>query len=399
MIDIRLICCCLIGVVGARAADDYQVGAYYFPNYHVDARNEKDHGPGWMEWELVKAATPRFPGHDQPKVPLWGYTDEADPKQMAQKIDAAADHGIDYFIFDWYYYDDGPFLQRGLDEGYLRAANNGRVKFCLMWANHDWHDIHPAKRSMIRDHVHHTLYPGAVKRETFDKICDLVIERYFKHPSHFKVNGAPYFSVYDIGAFIRSMGGLDGAAKAFADFRAKTKAAGFPDLHLNGVFWGRVILPGETAVQNPKEVAAKLGFDTATSYVWIHHVAMKDFPETEYGTVMEGAIKYWNEAEAKIGIPYYPNVSMGWDASPRTVQTDRFLNIGYPYTPVLKNNTPENFKKALVEVKKFLDTRGRDKILNINSWNEWTEGSYLEPDAKRGMGYLEAVRDVFGANP
>jgi hypothetical protein len=27
---------------------------------------------------------------------------------MAQKIAAAADHGIDAFIFDWYYYDDGP---------------------------------------------------------------------------------------------------------------------------------------------------------------------------------------------------------------------------------------------------------------------------------------------------
>jgi len=36
------------------------------------------------------------------------------------------------------------------------------------------------------------------------------------------------------------------------------------------------------------------------------------------------------------------------------------------------------------------------RILNINSWNEWTEGSYLEPDTVHGMKYLEAVRDVFG---
>jgi hypothetical protein len=36
------------------------------------------------------------------------------------------------------------------------------------------------------------------------------------------------------------------------------------------------------------------------------------------------------------------------------------------------------------------------RILNINSWNEWTEGSYLEPDKVHGMKYLEAVRDVFG---
>ena len=31
----------------------------------------------------------------------------------------------------------------------------------------------------------------------------------------------------------------------------------------------------------------------------------------------------------------------------------------------------------------------------INSWNEWTEGSYLEPDTVHGMGYLEAVKRVF----
>ena len=37
------------------------------------------------------------------------------------------------------------------------------------------------------------------------------------------------------------------------------------------------------------------------------------------------------------------------------------------------------------------------RILNINSWNEWTEGSYLEPDMVHGLKYLEAVRDVLGA--
>ena len=38
------------------------------------------------------------------------------------------------------------------------------------------------------------------------------------------------------------------------------------------------------------------------------------------------------------------------------------------------------------------------RIMNINCWNEWTEGSYLEPDTINGMKYLEAVRDVFGGD-
>lgn len=80
---------------------DHTIACYYFPNYHVDPRNEAVHGPGSSEWELVKRAEPRFEGHRQPRVPAWGYEDESDPAAMARKIDAAADHGLDAFIFDW----------------------------------------------------------------------------------------------------------------------------------------------------------------------------------------------------------------------------------------------------------------------------------------------------------
>ena len=89
---------------------------------------------------------------------------------------------------------------------------------------------------------------------------------------------------------------------------------------------------------------------------------------------------------------------MGWDSSARTVQSDRYENVGYPFMPILGNNTPENFKLALQNVKAFLDEAADGpKICSINAWNEWTEGSYLEPDMRNGFGYLEAIRDVFGS--
>ena len=55
-----------------------------------------------------------------------------------------------------------------------------------------------------------------------------------------------------------------------------------------------------------------------------------------------------------------------------------------------------NFKAALQLTKdKLLSDPNGPRILNINCWNEWTEGSYLEPDLINGMGYLEAVKEVF----
>jgi len=67
---------------------------------------------------------------------------------MAGKIDAAADHGVDAFLFDWYSYADGPYLERALEQGFWRAPN------------HDWLDIHPAKPDEIRRGVTRLLYPG-----------------------------------------------------------------------------------------------------------------------------------------------------------------------------------------------------------------------------------------------
>jgi hypothetical protein len=380
---------------------DITIACYYFPNYHIDVRNEKVHGEGWTEWELVKTASPRFGGHYQPKEPMWGYCDEADPAVMEMKIDAAADHGIDVFLFDWYWYNDGPFLQRCLDEGFLGASNSSRLKFAIMWANHDWYNIHPTTRDFVRNWkpegdngIKNLLYPGKVTEDTFDYLTDVLINEYFSRDNYWKIDGCPYFSIYELNMFIQSFGGMDGAKRQIDKFREKTVKAGYDGLNLNAVIFAKTILPGEVALP-VESVIDQLGFDSCTSYVWIHHIEMEPFPRIDYISAMNDYIRRWDSIAASIDLPYYPNITMGWDSSPRTDQDDIFEDIGYPYTGVLYDNTPEKFRQALECIKAGMLKHGQN-IMNINCWNEWTEGSYLEPDLRYGMKYLEAIRDVFG---
>ena len=368
------------------------VAVYYFPNYHTnDARNIKNKGENWSEWELIKAAKPRFPGHDQPKVPLWGYTDEKKPQVMAQKIEAATDNGIDCFIFDWYMYEDGPFLNRCLDEGFLQAKNVGKIKFALMWANHDWNEIHPYTRGTQQK----LLYPGKVSTKRFDGISDLLVSQYFTKPNYWKIDGKAYFSIYDIQKFMDGFGSVEATISAMKRLNNKAVAAGLNGVHWNIVAWGRPILPVEKVPANYPELIKLLGFDSSTSYVWVHHVGLPD-RQTDFNKARDEYFTFWEKAKNEFSVPYYPNVSMGWDPSPRCDLKSEWGNFGYPFTNTIGNNTPENFKKALqlTKEKMLIDPNG-PRIMNINSWNEWTEGSYLEPDKKNKFGYLEAVKSVF----
>ena len=121
-----------------------QVVAIYCPLWHRYDHMDAWHGYGWNEWELLKTAPPRFPGHYQPLRPSWGCFDESDPKWASREIALAADHNIDVFLFDWYWYSGVRLMEEALEKGFLKAPNRKRLKFALMWANHNWADYFPA---------------------------------------------------------------------------------------------------------------------------------------------------------------------------------------------------------------------------------------------------------------
>lgn len=57
---------------------NYDVAAYIWPSYHDEPRAHL-FWPGYEgEWINVRTSTPKFPGHKQPRHPLWGDQNEAD---------------------------------------------------------------------------------------------------------------------------------------------------------------------------------------------------------------------------------------------------------------------------------------------------------------------------------
>lgn len=368
------------------------VSAFYFPNYHADARNEARYGKGWTEWDLLRKAVPRFPGHQQPLIPVWGYENEADPQVMQRKITAASTHGISNFIFDWYYYNDEPFLSRALDDGFLGAQNSEAMTFCLMWANHDWFDIFPGRV----DGNDPILYPGTVTPETFDKIINLVCENYFQHPRYFRMGNKPFFSLYHVDTLIDSLGGEDGVKRGLDRFRERAESFGLPGVHLNAIGWSIGNLKGEEQRTDAFNRAARLGFDSATSYVWVHHVDVQREDLATYDVMADRYFSIYEEARDTCPIPVFPNVTMGWDPSPRTSNEEPWKPKTYPYSRVLQKNTPEAFGRAISRALQSVEKLPGETLITINAWNEWTEGSYLEPDSKNGFAYLEAIHAALG---
>ncbi len=58
------------------------------------------------------------------------------------------------------------------------------------------------------------------------------------------------------------------------------------------------------------------------------------------------------------------------------------------------------FERALRMAKQYVDTHDLPaRLITVNSWNEWTEGSYLQSDDRTGYGYLEAVKAALKNDP
>lgn len=360
----------------------YDIAAYYWPAYHDEPRWRSFMSEGQGEWETVRKAAPKFEGHLQPRVPAWGYLDESDPRVMERKIAAASSHGVNVFIFDWYWYRNAPFLEEALARGFMGAANNDLVRFYIMWANHDATTLWCLDES----HEHRVIWPGAVDRAGFEQAACRILDRFMTHPAYYKIGGKPVLSIYEVGTLLNGLGGVGPAREALDWLRERARKAGFPGLHLQAVLWGNLpktggMTPADREPTQANTVRA-LGLDSLTNYQWCHYVR----PRGEYKAWGEAALAAWPKWAAEFPVPFYPHVSIGWDTNPRF--KGRLLDL-------VTGGTPELFGGFLGRALDFVEERKIEpRLVTVNAWNEWSEGSYLEPDTVNGMRYLEAVRNT-----
>jgi hypothetical protein len=363
----------------------YDIAAYIWPSYTGDDLRTRLFWPeGIGEWQTVKNAVKKFSGHTWPRKPLWGYVNEADPYVMEMEINCAADHGVNVFIYDWYWYDGRPFLEGCLNDGYLGAKNNDRVKFYLMWANHNAGYLWDKRNSDDNDEI---IWQGKTNPGEFVFLTDRLIEKYFHHPSYYTINGCPVFMIYDAANLIDGLGGVAETRKALDDFRERAARKGLPGLHLQLTAWGEKVDFSHTgvdgsAVATTALLAEKLDFDSVTNYQFVHMTDIK----RSYTKILPELEGMFQRAGKQYKL-YFPHVSVGWDNNPRYTKI-----LDY----ILEDSTPDNFEKALVIARQYIEAHpNQPSLLTINSWNEWTESSYLEPDDQYGYGYLEAVKKTF----
>lgn len=363
----------------------YDVAAYVYPAYAADDPRLRPFWPmGIGEWETVLTMQTRNPDHYWNRTPLWGYVNEADPAVMEMEIDQAVDHGVNVFIFDWYWFDGRPFMETTLTNGFLKARNRDKMQFYLMWANHDVGNTWDTRISRVKED--NVIWTGRVDREEFEKICKRNIEMFFKQPNYYKIDGKPVFMIYEVERLITGLGGVEQTKDALAWFRREVKKAGFPDLELQFTMIPAILNysgfdPPKSSQKLEDAFVTHLGFNSTSHYQFCHYLWVDD----EYSNLIEKAAQTWEQIDKDFSIPFYPHVTIGWDNSPRI-----------KVSPITRNNTPELFETALRNAKAYVDARPDLKpLITINSWNEWTETSYLQPDNVNGYGYLDAVKRVF----
>lgn len=344
--------------------------AFHLPQFHCIPENDKWWGEGFTEWNNTKKATPLFDGHYQPRIPLnEKYYDLSTPDDIVWEMKLAKEYGIDAFCYYHYWFDGKLLLQKPLE---LMRTLSERIDYFFCWANEPWSRSWEGSKEV--------LMPQKYGEENDWKAHFDYLLPFFQDEHYMKKDGCPILVLYrcnniphcdEMIAYLDRCcveNGFKGIyvieeRNNFQTKRASTESKAILDFEpMYTLSHGRSILVRlmdkiKTAVFNKKTGNHLLVFNY--DLVW--------------NTILS---RKYND-----GVKHYLGAFVDWDNTPRKGKNGTIIR-GY---------SPVKFEKYLKQQLIRCETL-RSEMLFINAWNEWGEGTYLEPDSKYGFANLEIIR-------
>ena len=317
---------------------DFDVGMYYFPGWAT-----------YRQWAVLD----EFPE----RRPILGYYREGDPEVADWQIKWMLEHGVTFIVYDWYWSAGGRQLEHGIHKAFFNARYHDKIKFCLLWANHN--------------------APGTSSAEDMVNVTNYWLDNYFLRPDYFKIDGKPVVVIFSPNRFTEDMG-VEGVKKAFDKSREMAKAKGLP-----GIYFVSCSVPNPSQLKQLEQE----GYDALSGYNY-PGAGDKGQWVAPYDWMVTGYKDIWNAIAGQTALPYFPVAEPGWDSRP----------WHGPGARIRTGKTPEKFKQMLLNAREFLEKR-TPKVILIEAWNEFGEGDYTEPHQEFGFGHLDAIREVFTNAP
>jgi len=341
--------------------------AFYLPQFHPFPENDEWWGKGFTEWSNVAKAEKNYIGHYQPHCPIHnGYYDLRVPSVMEEQASLAKQYGIHGFSYYFYWFAGKILMDTPLEM--MLANPKVDLPFCLTWANENWTRRWDGQENDV-------LIAQAHSDEDSLAFIQYLV-KFFNDPRYIRINGRPVLIIYR-ASLIPDM------AHTVNVWREEIKKHGFSDLYL--------ICAQSFGILGPEA----FGFDasvefpphTAKSYEISHQLTLTN-PNFKgciysYEQVAAAAVRE-KEPDYKL----FRTAMLSWDNTARKQNQSHSFH-GFSLMRY------KQWLSALCSNMAHAQKYDKDeKLVFINAWNEWAEGTHLEPDRKYGYGYLQATYDV-----
>jgi Glycosyltransferase WbsX len=352
--------------------------AFVLPQFHRIPENDEWWGEGFTEWTNVRKAESRFPGHYQPRIPTEGrYYDLLDPGIQDWQAELARSHGLAGFCYYHYWFTGRQLLEKPFNAILQRRAPD--FPFCLAWANQSWTRTWDGGNN---DVLMAQTYGSSEDWEQHYRY----LEKAFRDPRYICVDGCPMVLIYQTASIAECSAMLD-------CWRNLAVQSGFAGLHVVSMltYYGgdaRERLfdaqlefePFYTLTQLPFHLKAYEKLANKVS-----RLSWRVFGRAPYAPISLDYRMIWGEiAGRSISPGHYPGAFVDWDNSPR-----KNLEISL----VMRNVSVAAFRNGFSRLYEQASLAG-SRFIFINAWNEWAEGTYLEPDEQRGTAFLDIIKSV-----